>query len=180
MTFNHNTFATQLDNTSGVTVGKDSSGNYEWDNMGWDNDLCTYLNYTKGDYGYRTWYQETSEFASNIGMVVSCKLDFKRTTGDDHIILMVGFNNASGTPQIVYAQASVQFNGDDDDNIVSDKILASSAGSAANDIATGLYNSLHDQISTIDFGNIDDSTEGRNELPEIAKINVLAMANSIG
>lgn len=166
--FNHTSFETNLGNQSGVSISKDW---FQWSNT--SGSLNQTMEYTKSDYTYRTWYQESSIMNGNIGMLLSCKIDFERTTGDDHIILLLGFSVTPPDNILVcqFAQASVQFHGSEDNNIVGVPVTSG-------DIAQGIYDSLS-AILSIDFGTVDDTTAGRHTLPDIARLNVTAMLQSV-
>ncbi|MFN3851870.1 MAG: hypothetical protein ACK4NY_20700 [Spirosomataceae bacterium] len=168
MTFNHSTFATALDGYSGISISKSW---YQWG--GTTGSLNTVMDYDKGDYGYRTWYQETSSMKENSGMLVSCKIDFKRTTGDDHIIILTGFQATSNGPQMVFAQASVQFHGDEDDNIIGTPVTSG-------DMGQGIYDTLNAQIQGKDFGGgVDSTADGRHTLPDIARANINSILQAV-
>lgn len=171
MTFDHNTFAAQLDQYSGITVAT-KDGSYDWDQ--WKSttgDLNKELDYDKGDFSYRTWYHEVGVMKNSAGMVVSCKIDFANGIGDDHIILLTGYMATSTGPQMIFVQASVQFYGDDDLNIMSDPITSG-------DLAQGMYDTLNSQISAMNLGS-DNTSMGRKTLPDIAKANITAMIHSV-
>jgi hypothetical protein len=171
MTFDHTQFATALDNQSGVSISKSW---YQW--SGTSGDLNKTMEYKKGDYTYRTWYQETSVMNGDIGMFVSCKIDFERSTGDDHIMLLTGFSRTptgvgqNYTVEMKFAQASVQFHGSEDNNIAGVPVTSG-------DFGQGIYDSLSAILSE-DFGDVDDTTAGRQTLPDIARMNVNAMIES--
>lgn len=167
MTFDHNTFATQLDAYDGISISKSW---FQWNNT--KGDLNKTMEYQKGDNTYRTWYQETSTMKENSGMLVSCKVDYERGTGDDHIIILTGFQITSTGPVMVFAQASVQFHGDESNNIIGAPVTSG-------DMGQGIYNSLNATIQSDDFGNIDDSTSGRRTLPDIARANVNAILKAV-
>ena len=167
MTFNHSTFATQLDAYSGISISRSW---FQWGNtLG---SLNTVMEYKKGDNTYRTWYQETSSMKENAGLLVSCKVDYERGTGDDHIIILTGFQITSTGPVMVFAQASVQFHGDETNNIIGTPVTTG-------DMGQGIYDSLNASIQSDDFGNVDDSTAGRRTLPDIARANVNSILHSV-
>jgi len=163
-----------ISGTSGVTAWA------QW--PGTIGNLNQQSGYTVGSYNYRTWYQETSVMASNLGMLVSCKIDYERTTGDDHIIILTGFSRkptGSGTEftyEMVFAQASVQFHGSEDNNVIGAPVQASACGG---DMGNAIYNSLS-EILSINFGSSGDSTnDGRHTLPDIARRNINAMMGCV-
>ncbi|MEZ5015622.1 MAG: hypothetical protein R2800_01100 [Flavipsychrobacter sp.] len=166
MTFDHNTFATELGSQNEITISKSW---FQWANT--SGSLNTTMEYMKGGDTYRTWYQETSNMKEDAGMLVSCKIDYERATGDDHIILLTGFAITQDGPKMIFAQASVQFHGSEDNNIVGAPVKSG-------DMAQGVYDSLSAILSD-NFGEVDDSTAGRQTLPEIAKLNVAAMQAAV-
>jgi hypothetical protein len=173
MNFDHNKFASSLDGISGVVVEKNDDGTYNWEM--WNDaavDLCRALPYSCNDFNYRTWYQEITKMKSETGMLVSCKIDYTRTTGDDHVILLAAFAVTADKPLLIYAQTSVQFHGSSDNNVMSGPI-------SGDDIPQAMYDNLHDQIKDLDFGNVDDSTEGRNSIPSLAQMNLNAMIGAV-
>lgn len=124
-------------------------------------------------YNYRTWFLETS-MTQDIGMLVSCKIDYEVESGDnDHVIMMVGFTMptvATDPPILAFAQAMIQFVDDSDDNIISE--LYSSGNT--DDIVGSLYNDLQGQLSQLTF---DDGNGGRAYLADIAKANLMSMVS---
>lgn len=173
MNFNYNTFAQKLDGYSGMDVDDehDNDGWVQWD-KGSTDDFNKVVHYTfkndDGEFEYETWHQETSLVPGGVGMMASCKIDFNRTSGDDHIVVMSGFD-VDG--KMNFAQASVQFHGSEDDNIITSQITSS-------DIPQGVFNAIKSGLKD-SYGHIDDSTEGRHTLPDIAKANLQAMAAAV-
>lgn len=167
MNFDHNTFSAALDAQPGITIIKQW---YQWNNT--SGDLNKTMEYSKDNFGYRTWYHETSVMSNAMGMLVSCKIDFERTTGDDHIILLTGFSISPAGVVMKFAQASVQFHGSESNNIIGTPVTSG-------DMAQGIYNSLSSILSA-DFGSIDDSTAGRKTLPDIARANIQAIQQAAG
>ena len=167
MTFDHTTFANQLDAYDGISISKSW---YQWSNT--SGSLNKTMEYKKNEYTYRTWYQETSSMKENSGLLVSCKVDYERATGDDHIIILTGFQITSTGPVMIFAQASVQFHGDEDNNVIGTPVTSG-------DMGQGIYDSLNATIKYDDFGTVDDSTSGRRTLPDIARANVNAILHSV-
>lgn len=176
MNFSRNTFTTQLGNYTGISF---SGGTADWDQWpGTTGDLNTQLSYSKGGFNYRTWSPETSTLPTDLGLVVSCKIDFANGIGDDHIILIVGFLKVAGAaPTINFIQASVQFYNDDDQNIMIDPIK-SDPNNPTQDLGQVLYDSLNSQILADNFGS-DNTSEGRKTLPDIARANVNSMIGAV-
>ncbi len=178
MNFNYTQFATQLDDYHNITVERDASGNYAWQSSD-SNDagnLNTRLKYTQDDFSYASWYPETTIMQESAGMVVSNKVDYHRTTGDDHLIILTGYALGESGPKIVFAKVSVQFHGNSDLNVVSETVRDITGQT---DFGQVIYDSLHAQIRNKDFGSINDSTAGRQNLPDIARANVNAMLRSV-
>ncbi len=140
-----------------------------------EDDLNTYLLYGNSSFQYRTWSPETSKILpTDLGMVVSCKIDFVNGITDDHMILIVGFLKVAGSaPTVNFIQASVQFNGDEKQNIMIDPIKSDPNDPTPN-LGDVLYNSLNSQISADNFGT-DYASEGRKTFPDIARDNLNAM-----
>ena len=162
MSFDHSQVANQL------------GGSWQqWHNT--SGNLNKQLEYQRNGYQYRTWYQEVSIMRQQAGMLVTCKVDFERTTYDDHIVLMVGFMATGSGPQAVFAQASIQFHTTDDsdfDNILAAPCYQSPDSNA--DIAQEVANSLATQIADMDFGSASNN-QARQTLPDIAKLNINTM-----
>lgn len=176
MNFSRSTFGSQLDAISGVSIDGGSSNWEQW--SGTYGSLNQYLSYSKGGFDYRTWSPETSNYPTDLGLVVSCKIDFANGIGDDHIILVVGFLKVEGSaPTINFVQTSVQFYNDDDQNIMIDPII-SDPNNPTEDIALEVYNALTTQIEGDNFGS-DNTSEGRKTLPTIAQININAMIEAV-
>lgn len=176
MNFSRDTFATQLGQQSNISLPST-----DW--ARWKNDtgtLNTLLNYSYSNtnLNYRTWSPETSTLPTDLGLVVSCKIDFANGIGDDHIILVVGFLKVAGAdPTINFIQASVQFHGDDSQNIMIDPIKSDPNNPTPN-LEDELYNSLSEQIQGDGFGD-DDTSKGRKALPDIAKANLKSMIGAV-
>ena len=171
MNFDHNQFSQALGDYTGIEI-QDADNNYGWN--GWNLQTDTYsqvLNYSKGGFNYRTWYQEFS-YSGTLGMFVSCKVDYERLTGDDHIIILAGFANTNQGTTLVFAQASVEFHGSDNDNndflnIITPPITLDQYS----DIGQGIYDAINSQLSA-NYGLIDGTNDGRQTLPDIARANV--------
>lgn len=176
MNFSRDTFTTQLGNYSGISF---SGGSASWDQWaGTTGSLNTQVSYSKGDFNYRTWSPESSAMPTDLGMVVSCKIDFANGIGDDHIILIVGFLKVQGSaPTINFIQSSVQFYNDTDLNIMIAPIM-SDPNDPTQDLGQVLYDSLNTQIQADNFGT-DNTSEGRKTLPDIARANVEAMMGAV-
>lgn len=165
MNFDYNVFSATLDNYSDVNV-KHASTNNGWFHKDSDNnsdfDLVVEYSYDD-DYNYRTWRQELTIMEGNAALFVSTKIDHIRGENlDDHLILMSCFN-ANG--DLCYAQAFVQMK--EEDPIQTDVVTTG-------DIADGIHDQLQDQIK--DNYGINGSTEGRQRIPHIAKVNLYSMA----
>lgn len=173
MNFSRDTFATNLGKYTGTNFVGNSSDWDQWSDT--KGDLNTYLLYGNSSFQYRTWSPETSTMPTDLGMVVSCKIDFVNGVSDDHMILIVGFLKVAGAtaPTINFIQASVQFNGDDDKNFMIDPIK-SDPNNPTQNLGEVLYNSLNSQILADNFGT-DYASEGRKTFPDIAQDNLNAM-----
>ncbi len=177
MNFSRDTFANQLSGYTGISVTKSN------DSPAWlplnntTGALNTYLSYSKGGFGYRTWSPETSTMPTDLGLLVSCKIDVENGIGDDHIVLMVGFLKVDGqAPQINFVQASVQFHGDDALNIMSAPIT--SDPSAPIDLGQAMYDSINSQIIADNLGT-DDTSQARKTMPDIARANINSMIGAV-
>jgi hypothetical protein len=170
MSFDHDTFLSTLAQYSGITLSESSWT--QW--SGTNGQLNMEIDYSKNDYDYRTWYQEISVMIQGAGMLVSCKVDFVRTTYDDHITLMVGFAAGSSSAEPAFAQASVQFTNTTDSSDYSNVIGAPVRVDTNPDLAEGIYDTLNSQISTMNFGSTANN-EARQTLPDIARANVEAI-----
>lgn len=177
MNFDRDKFQANLANYSGVSMASHGNPAVYWNQ--WDNTGNTILNqeltYNEGGYTYRSWSPETSAMNNNLGMLVSLKIDYEDGRGDDHIILLTGFMNLKGQgPTMVLAQASVQFHGDDDKNIMGAPVKYDP--NHPTDLSQAMYNSLNQQI--LDCGFYGDDA-GRNHLATIAMINVEALKGTV-
>lgn len=178
MNFSRDKFTTQLGNT-GVSFPYGSTWKTYNGSIG--EPLNTQLTYHKNNIEYRTWSPETSTLPTDLGLVVSCKIDFENGMGDDHIILIVGFLKVKGAaPTINFIQASVQFYNDDDKNIMIDPIK-SDPNNPINNLGQELYNRLNDLISADHFAADENNqtAQGRNSLPGIAQANVNSMIGAV-
>lgn len=176
MNFSRDIFTTQLGQYTGISF---SGGTADWDQwVGTTGDLNTQLSYSKTNFNYRTWSPETSTLPTDLGLVVSCKVDYANGVGDDHMILIVGFLKVAGTaPTINFIQASVQFYNDTSLNIMIDPIK-SDPNNPTQDLGQVLYDSLNSQILGDNFGT-DTTSQGRKTFPDIARANVNSMIGSV-
>lgn len=176
MNFSRDTFTTQLGHYTGILF---SGGTAHWSQWsGTSGSLNTQLSYSKGGFDYRTWSPETSTLPTDLGLAISCKIDFANGIGDDHIILVVGFLKVEGAaPTINFIQASVQFHGDDDKNIMIAPIK-SDPNNPTQDLGQVLYDSINSQIIADNFGT-DNTSQGRKTLPDIARANVNSMIGAV-
>lgn len=168
MDFIYNTFSDSIDNCKDVDV-KNSSKNHGWfyKDSNDDSDFNLVVEYSyDDDYNYRTWRQELTVMEGNSALLVSTKIDHIRGENlDDHLILMACFN-ANG--ELCYGQAFVQMK--NEAPIYTDVITTG-------DIADEIHDQLQDQIKD-DYG-INGSTEGRQRIPHIAKVNLYGMLQAI-
>ena len=113
----------------------------------------------------------------NGGMIVSSKIDYERNTGDDHIILITGFDQHG---VLNFAQTSIQFNGDSDDDIVTDPINQNTPYLYHTDdtIIDKIYWTVNNAQSGVDYGGTTDNG-GRKSFPEIIKRNIMAIQSAI-
>lgn len=163
ISFNHTAFADYLNGKSGIAVTQ---------NFPSGANLNSSIEYTNSGNKYRTWYQEVSVMKESTGMIVTCKIDHERGGGtDDHVILMAIFckvaaPNGGSTLELKFAQASVQFGGDSDDNVVGDPVTAA-------DIPQNVYSSLY----SITQKFVNDP--GRMIIPDVVEANLRAMVAAV-
>ncbi|GAB3839182.1 hypothetical protein [Hymenobacter jeollabukensis] len=125
-----------------------------------------YQNQVPGDddpLNYRVWYMETSVVGDNMGLIVSCKIDYDRGNRDDHLTLICGFD---ATGKLVLAQAAAQFHGADDKNFKISPVIANTDG-VGNDVSEGLYNAMRDTQKKVDYGD-DRDNAGRKGFAYVA------------
>ena len=176
MNFSRDIFATNLGHNTGNSFSGTSTDWHQWSNT--TGYLNTQLSYSTGGFSYRTWSPETSTMPTDLGLVVSCKIDFVNGINDDHMILVVGFLKVAGAaPTINFIQASVQFNGDADQNIMIDPIK-SDPNNPTQNLGQVLYDSLNSQIAADKFGT-DYASEGRKTFPLIAQTNLNSMVGAV-
>lgn len=180
--FSSNDFAGHLDQYDGVSIPMEN-GQYVWDQWsGTSGYLNTVLNYSKNGRSYRTWLHEVDIMRNRGGLIVSCKVDWENGAGDDHLVIMAGFTNAGDSVKMVFAQVSMQFHHDEDQNIISSPYTTNNLDASdtlvyASNLADAIYNDLNAQVQAFNLGS-SDTDEGRKALPEIAKANVEAMMQS--
>lgn len=136
-------------------------------------ELNTRQEFERGFFTYRTFHPEITLFKENAGMLLSCKIDFARETGDDHIILLMAFRaGTESAPVPLYAQVSVQFHGKEELDIVSTPVLEG-------DFGLQIHDQLKEKIKDYDFGKIDDTTAGRMFLPNVAMANIDSIISAV-
>lgn len=168
----NNAINTQLSPNGHVNSNWTLKSGLKNQNMPFDQVIEYQYNESNQAFKYRTWYQEVS-FSTEIGMLVSCKIDYEIDSDkDDHIILLMGFripSENSTTPLINFARATVQFTDNSNENI---NIPICSGDDCINDV----YNQLSSSISNVSTNN---STQGRKHLADIAKANMNAIMSCI-
>jgi hypothetical protein len=174
MNFSRDTFTSQLENSSDISV---TSGWDQW--LATSGTLNQVLSYSFNGVNWRTWSPESSTMPTDLGMIVSCKIDFANGVGDDHIVLIVGFLKVeNAAPTINFAEASIQLYNDTDLNVSSGPIISNP--SSPSDVSTLLYNSLNSQIQgEVSQLGSGDTLTGRKSLPEIARITLDAMVGTV-
>ncbi len=121
---------------------------------------------------YRVWYMETSTIKDNLGLLVSCKVDYDRGNRDDHMVLVCGFNHAG---QLLMAQVAAQFHGAEDKNFRLDPVT-SDKGTAT--VAQGLYDAMRSLQKKVDYGD-DRDNAGRKGFAYVAQMILLSLAKSV-
>jgi hypothetical protein len=177
MKFDYNQFAKSIDTYAGMDVSDENNGKYGW--VQWDSNSSNAYNqvleykYTDSHdtYNFRSWHQETSVMKNNGGMIVSVKIDYERETGDDHIILITGYDLHG---KLNVAQVSIQFHGDSGDDLT----IAPIKASQTSDIPTAIYNAIATKQNGVDYGG-DTDNHGRKSFPIITKNNILAMMAAV-
>lgn len=173
MKYDRSIFSKQLGTYEGIEMSntQNSDGTYKYDQMtGTSGNLNKRLQYAKDGHNFTTWFQESSEPDSQAYKFVTCKLDYARTVSeDDHCTLFGAFMNSSDGPLMVAGMASINFQNDSDDNVVSGLITG-------DNIPQDIYSALNDQIKDIDFST---SEKGRKSIPDIIRANFEAMQASI-
>lgn len=101
----------------------------------------TVLEYSYFGQNFRTWNQEFSQTnvpltSLNLGLMVSCKIDYVRSDQDDHIIIMAGFMLYNNAPKLCFAQALVEFTGDSAANFNTGPVTSG-------DISQGIYDIIY-------------------------------------
>ncbi|MEZ4784630.1 MAG: hypothetical protein R3F28_11240 [Candidatus Kapaibacterium sp.] len=180
MKFDYNQFAQSLDSYTDMDVKDEHNGNDGWVKWSGSSSNSIYnqvIEYTYSDQTsgktlqYRSWYMETSTMKSDGGMIVSVKIDYERSTGDDHIILIAGYD-VNG--YINFAQCSIQFHGASQDNLT----VAPITSSDTTDIALTMYNTLYDLQKNVDYGGSTDNA-GRKSFAYITQLHIYAMNASV-
>ena len=183
MNFNYNTFAQNIDTYDNFDVSDENNGSHGW--VQWSESSSTsvfnqVLEFKlQGDelYHFRTWHHEISVMKENGGMIVSSKIDYERNTGDDHIILITGYDQHG---VLNFAQTSIQFHGASDDDIVTDPINKNTPYLYHTDdtIIDKVYWTVHNAQSGVDYGGTTDNG-GRKSFPEVIKRNMMAIQSAV-
>lgn len=177
-------FPTVFGQQSGIAA---PSGGFNWSEF--DSNPYPYNQVVEvlyNSYHYRTWYHEVS-LSQSFGLIVSCKIDYEKSDKDDHVILIAGFTappSGSLSPVLTFAQATIQFVDNDNDNISSDIWTESGNVSQTDgsitqipncDIVTELYNQLSSALSGLTFAS---DSQGSAYLADITKANLNAIIAS--
>lgn len=180
LSLNRNTFADSLDSYSGINVHSESNGHHGW--VAWSGDKNDYnqvVEYTYSDkpsgesLDYRSWYPEVTVMPGNVSLTVSLKIDYERSTGDDHLILQC---NLDSSGQLLTAQASVQFHGAEDKNLTIEPLAP--ANVPGGDLPLAMYNALHNAQENVDYGGKTDNA-GRKSFAYIAQLHLYAFSKSV-
>lgn len=177
MKYDYNQFAKSLDAAKDMDVKDENNGKNGWVKWSGSSSSSLYNQVIEFEYDdskddeqlrFRSWYMETSVMKSEGGMIVSVKIDYERNTGDDHIILITGFDvNA----KLNFAQCSVQFHGASDDNF-------SIAPVTGSNIAQDMYNQMYNKQKNVDYGGPTDNA-GRKSFGYIAQVHINAIASAV-
>lgn len=128
------------------------------------------LFYSKDDHNFATWYQESTDAESSTYKIVTCKLDHVRGLAeDDHCALFAAFVNTENGPILACGMASINYQNDTDNNVVSGMITG-------DNVPDQIYSVLNNLVKDKDFSS---SSDGRKAIPDIIKANFLAMEKAI-
>ena len=133
-----------------------------------------YQNQVPGDddpLNYRAWWMETSVVGDNLGLLVSCKVDYDRGSRDDHMTLICGFDHAG---KLLIAQAATQFHGASDKNFRTDLITSD----VSSNVAQALHDAMYNIQKKVDYGD-DRDNAGRKGLAYVAQMTVTGLAQSV-
>jgi len=97
--FDKDAFGTAMNGQSAISLDAYNTTDFGW-NGGGNN-----MEYSHGDWDYRTWLPDQSPSLQDAIILVSCKIDQDRSGKDDHLVLL-GFFNRSGN--ILAVQAGVE------------------------------------------------------------------------
>ena len=173
MKYDRSAFSKNLSQYDGIVMEDDanSDGTYPYIQYPHSSgNLNKQLFYSKNDHNFATWYQESTDDSTDIYKIVTCKLDHIRGNAeDDHCALFAAFVNTENGPVLATGMASINFQNDSDNNVVSGIITG-------DDIPDQIYQVLNDQVKDEDFSS---SSEGRKSIPDIIRANFEAMENAI-
>lgn len=174
MRFNYDIYPAQLEDHRGMSV-KDTTWQ-TWFLSGKPTDkVIEYRNVVDGDkhdYVYRTWYPEATVAGSDLGMLVSVKIDYDRLVDtDDHMVLLAGFDRAG---KLFIAQAATSYHGNSKSNVQTKPV----SGSTNHEVADGIRDANEAAVTDAKLGGHHD-TVGRTQFGTVARANLLAMGDCI-
>lgn len=183
MNFDRSTFTNRLTSYSPVHASNGTNWNQWSGTTGELNKELDYHIHNPSDsderFEYRTWSPEKSDFPTNLGGLLSCKIDhindWKDSFTDDHMVMLLGFMHYKTGPQLVFVQTSVQFGREEEKNIPGTVIKSDDPNF---DFPTAVYDSLLSAIKAKYPGSSDNDT-ARQMMATVAKANVYAFQGSV-
>jgi hypothetical protein len=149
-------------------VGRNDIKVHDSKNHGWNERSDKAMHYKGSDFEYRTWWHSYSLCRKDAAILVSCKIDQRRSIikKDDHMIIMASVNRAGGVIAVQAAMQSISHGVSGHTDIIIDNHT---------DTGVRLKNAVHASIKEQLKGKSDD---GYMYFSEIAHTNIQCLAAS--
>jgi hypothetical protein len=173
MSFDHNAFGDAMYADSMITLD-----DYDPNHHGWETNNGQTMAYAVEGYSYETWWHDVTRCRDDWAIMVSSKTDHKRSSKDDHMVVIAVFNRDH---HLVAAQASVQtiqYNDSGNTGVIWAKLADGQVPDANTDVqvANDVSNALVTVIEGI-LGDNDD--DGFFDLRLVAYHTLMCMVQAV-
>jgi hypothetical protein len=166
-------FGTAMNSESTISLN-----DWSMNTAGWGTQGGSTMSYDHNGHTYETWRHDTTLCRAGLALLASCKIDYKRSGKDDHMVMLATFNTDL---HIISAQASVQ-SMDANDMARTNAIYAQPAAGAYPDAATDaqvastLQSAVYQACYSFDGQDTDD---GFLDFQHVAYHNLLCMQKAL-
>lgn len=170
--FNKDTFGTAMNGQSAISLDAYNATSHGWSGDG------NKMEYSHGDWDYRTWLPDQSPSLQDAVILVSCKIDQDRSGKDDHLVLIGFFNRAGNILAVQAGVESIKHNAGGNTGVIyaSSDYDSSVYSSSDAQVISAFESQLLSAIADARDGNPDS---GLDFMANIAVINLRCIQESI-